>query len=74
MTFPPEKLRLIDMNRYQVLERSESGHSCCFDASVIDTARPCNIIPGRFYVMCECEDEENAELIAKLLNKAGGET
>ena len=66
-------------NRYQVIERSESGH-CCFECTVVDTSRPDMsadggkapmIIDGRqiYETVCECFSIENAKLVAEALNR-----
>jgi hypothetical protein len=65
--------------RYQVREGSQSAH-CCFEATVIDTAKP-EIIGGEHYrdhegnlhyeAVCECFSMANAETVAAALNRAG---
>lgn len=47
--------------RYEVREGSESCH-CCFEATVVDTTKPDEII-------CECFSIEYAKKIAEALNK-----
>lgn len=63
------------MARYQVREGSQSAH-CCFDATVVDTARPI-VIGGKpygrdgasqFEEVCECFSVEDAATIADALN------
>lgn len=63
------------MERYIVVEGSQSGH-CCFDATVVDTSRPVvyNETPyapngvQRYEPVCECFDNEDARAIADALN------
>lgn len=53
-------------------------HGCCYSASVVDTTHP-HIIGGEHYkdsngayhykMICECREFEDAEKIAKALNK-----
>jgi hypothetical protein len=67
---PPVILSVGDVTpeneRFQVVDGSDSGH-CCFEVSVIDTSRPKN---GRLsQCVCECLEEEDAKLIARLLNQ-----
>lgn len=52
--------------RFIVTDGSDSAH-CCFHASVMDTSvkRP----SGYFECVCECFDEDHANLIAQLLNE-----
>lgn len=66
------------MTRYQVLETSKSAH-CCFEATVVDTARPemlngepwiYNGVP-QFESVCECFAVEDARRIADALNAKG---
>lgn len=64
--------------RYKVVNYSQSAH-CCFDATVVDTTKPM-ILGGEHYrnphgdlqyeAVCECFEKEDAEAIAKALNKA----
>lgn len=63
--------------RYKVVEGSQSAH-CCFDATVVDTTKP-TLIGGKPYCpdgvprydsVCECFDEESANLIADALNRS----
>jgi hypothetical protein len=67
---PPVLLSVGDVTpvneRFQVIEGSHSAH-CCFDASVIDTSRPKDGPLSQ--CVCECFEEEDADLIARLLNQ-----
>ena len=54
--------------RYKVVEGSQSCH-CCFDATVVDTTKPTMIGP-QFESVCECFNEEEANLIAESLNRS----
>lgn len=61
------------MTQYVAIKGSASGH-CCFDWTVVDTAKPL-IIGGKRYKdesesVCECFDKESADLIAAALNRA----
>ena len=65
------------MSRYTVLNKSISSH-CCFEATVMDTTKPCMIgaehysdEDGNAYYesVCECMEEEDARRIADSLNK-----
>ena len=65
------------MSRFKVLNKSMSGH-CCFEATVMDTTKPCMIgadhysdQDGNAYYesVCECMDIEDANRIADSLNK-----
>lgn len=67
--------------RYVVVSGSETAH-CCFEATVVDTARP-RVIGGkpfapngaqRYENVCECLDVEDAEMIANALNAPQNET
>ena len=49
-------------SRYKVISKSVSGH-CCFEYSVMDTAREGDAPP-----LCETYEEEDALLIADKLN------
>jgi hypothetical protein len=61
------------MPRYKVIEDSQSGH-CCFEATVVDTHSPVMMhgehYKGRYHAVCECMDEDDAQMIADALNKA----
>lgn len=48
--------------RYEVVEGSETGHDCCFGATVIDTT-----ITYSNWV-CECSNKEDADMICEALN------
>jgi hypothetical protein len=62
--------------RFIVVEGSETAH-CCFDATVVDTAKP-QIVNGKQYresdgrlayeQICECLDRADAEMIAAAMN------
>lgn len=58
-------------NQYKVINKSESGH-CCFEYTVVDTSKPYMVngqhLNSKFEPMCECFEEEQAELICKVLN------
>lgn len=59
--------------RYKVVSGSQSAH-CCFENTVVDTTKPV-MIGGKHYrdeyaPVCECFDEEAAQLIADALNAA----
>ena len=56
------------MTRYVAEEGSELGHSCCFNGTVLDTARKQH--NGRDAVVCECWDVDTAQRIAAALNAA----
>ena len=72
-------------DRYVVSPKSESAH-CCFEATVVDTARPqyqdnAKTVPfkdpeGKLYYesICECFSVEDAESIAAALNAANNRT
>ena len=49
------------VNRYLVEEGSQSGHSCCFDFTIVDSEYQNSSI-------CECCDKEEVKLICKALN------
>ena len=55
--------------RYRVIEGSQSAH-CCFEYTVVDTAKPSNDYEGdvSYEAVCECFEREDADLIAKALN------
>lgn len=59
--------------QYIVVPGSQSAH-CCFDFTVVDTARPVLIdgqhFENRFESVCECFHEEDARLITAALNAA----
>lgn len=56
--------------RYKAVERSESGHDCCFEATVVDT-QPLNpSFCGKPVWVCECYDIESAQKIVDALNTA----
>lgn len=64
------------MSRYNIVPRSTSGH-CCFEFSVVDTARPQTIgghhLRGadgqlRYETVCECFYKADAELVCAALN------
>lgn len=61
------------MERYKVVSGSQSAH-CCFEATVVDTARPFTIAghqrDGKFEAVCECFELSDAERIAAALNAA----
>lgn len=61
--------------RYIIMNDSISAH-CCFGYSILDTTRP-YMIGGEhyedengkhYYCVCECMEEEDAELICNALN------
>jgi hypothetical protein len=61
------------MPRYKMIAGSD--HSCCFQASVVDTERTMHDGDGLpitdvFETVCECFDAGTAYLIADALNKA----
>jgi hypothetical protein len=60
------------MSRFVVTDETE--HGCCHAAVVVDTSKPMMIgnkhYNGRFERVCECWNEEDAEMIAEALNKA----
>ena len=62
-----------DSPRYKVIPESQSGH-CCFDFTVVDTRRPVIIggeqFEGQFEAVCECFDENAANLVCNSLNAA----
>ena len=58
--------------RYQLVEKSASGH-CCFKASILDTDAPVErrdggIVDGQFRVVCECFELDAAKNILTQLN------
>jgi hypothetical protein len=57
------------------VEGSQSSH-CCFEATVVDTQRPCMIqgkqYNGQFEAVCECFEVADANMIAKALNGERG--
>lgn len=57
--------------RYAIVDGSQSVH-CCFDYTVVDTTKPCIVggehYKGRFESICECFDEEQAQLVCDALN------
>lgn len=55
------------MERFKVIDKSVSAH-CCFSATVIDTDRVDGL--GNGESVCECFDQDAAELIAAALNAA----
>ncbi len=59
------------MERYKVVEGSQSAH-CCFDATIVDTTRSVMIggkqYEGQFEAVCECFSKEAANMIAAALN------
>ena len=58
------------MSRFKVVNRSLSNH-CCFSHSVLDTGKKADYagIDSDSEVMCECFDEESAQMICDALNK-----
>lgn len=54
------------MPKWEVEEGSVSGHSCCFQATVVDADRidPDDGKPGP---ICECSTAEDAEMICQAL-------
>ena len=58
------------MSRFKIVDESVSNH-CCFSHSVIDTATKADYggIRSDYVVMCECFDEESAQMICDALNK-----
>lgn len=57
--------------RYKVIPGSESAH-CCFSATVVDTENPVDYKEGGFETVCECFNEQDAELVCMALNKLCG--
>ena len=63
--------------RYKIVDGSESGHSCCFDFTIIDSEKIAHRFKSfmndeeviRYENICECSDKKSATLICKLLNK-----
>jgi hypothetical protein len=59
------------MSRFKVTNESQSGH-CCFGFTVVDTTKPVMYhgkhYKGRFETLCECFEEDSANLICKALN------
>lgn len=65
------------MDRYQVREGSQTAH-CCFTHTVVDTAKRTsyNGYDGKtphYEVVCECFDQEAAEVIVIALNNYKGD-
>lgn len=62
-------------DRYKVVGNSQSGHGCCFGATVVDTSRPVMVdgkhYDGRFEPICECFEAADADAIAAAMNAAG---
>lgn len=54
------------MNRFKVVDGSVSAH-CCFEASVLDTHEPGEMIHKNGRVVCECLDTDDANRIARAL-------
>lgn len=55
--------------RFIALQKSESGHNCCFDYTIYDTTR--TLTYGEIkepYPVCECR-QDDLELILSALNK-----
>ena len=71
----------LETDRYVTREGSQLGHSCCFDAAVLDITKPVMIgdkhyedKDGKHYeTVCECPSMEEAELICRALNATGEE-
>lgn len=63
-------------DRYQVIFGSQSKH-CCFEATVVDTAKPVIIggqqYRGQFEPVCECFSISDAYKIAAALSAQGEE-
>lgn len=59
------------MERYKVVEGSQSGH-CCFECTVVDTTKPVMIggeqYEGQFEAVCEAFTIEDGDMIVKALN------
>lgn len=53
--------------RYKVVSGSQSSH-CCFEWTVVDTAKPLPYGDGLFEPLCECWEKADADLIAAGLN------
>lgn len=57
--------------RYKIVEGSQSGH-CCFDWTIVDTTDPVMMhghqYEGQFEPVCECFNEEDAQLVVDALN------
>lgn len=57
--------------RFLKINESQSAH-CCFEYTVVDTTKPYIIngeqYKGRFESVCECFEEEHAQLICDALN------
>lgn len=57
------------MERYIVSD--ETGHPCCMNASVVNTAEVVGKHPDgndMYATVCECHDEETASMICDALN------
>jgi hypothetical protein len=58
--------------RFVVINGSQTGHSCCFSATIVDTTKPTMIgelhFKNQFEPICECFKEEDAKQIAESLN------
>ncbi len=65
------------MNRYIVVDESVSGH-CCFEYSIVEASTKIwdDVFKRYFYdnPICETYEQEDAQLICKLLNEANNET
>ena len=62
------------MSRFIVVEGSQSAH-CCFDATVVDTTKQRVVgefkhYLGQFESVCECFNQDDADMIAAALNAA----
>jgi hypothetical protein len=60
------------MDRYKVVEGSQSAH-CCFEFTVVDTTKPDLMGDGtqyldHFSIVCECFEREDADRIVSALN------
>jgi len=60
------------MDRYKVVEGSQSAH-CCFDATIVDTTKPTMIggehYKGQYESLCEAFEYDVAVEICKALNE-----
>jgi len=57
--------------RFKIVEGSQSVH-CCFDFTIVDTAKPYMIggkqYNGQFETVCECFEKVDADMVCAALN------
>lgn len=59
----------ITNKQYVVIRGSQTGHGCCFGATVLQRKKPTMESRDNYTTLCECFEQSDADRIATALNK-----